>query len=600
MKTIIKSLFAIFVLLGTGCSDDFFDKSPQGSLDPSKIDETLVVNLRNAVYNLTSGSDVAFTDGYADNGYSRNSWDSNGMSVQTNTLSADEDYGYASNYNGIRTCNLLIDKIDEFEKVEPALRKKYSAEARVMRAWLYMNLTLYFGDVPLVATAVNDYPGGLARTPSKEVREWILKELDEAFTILPEKNDKGAFNKAMTYAIKARAAYYFGNYDLAEKAARYVIDNGGYQLYSVSELSDSMKKDAEFFKKLVDFNSMGVDEQAFVQGIFNYQNIWNVDNNSETIIAKEYTATEEHGDFNRVTSFLTPNLVAKQAWATIVPIQDLVDAYWTVDGKNKPTLPSVETRITNFKSLSDKIKTLRKGPDGLESTTNDNLTFSQAVNTIVNSIASEPYMSQYKNRDSRLYASIIFPFSAINKYVAGEYQEYQADIVNYGRSGFAFRKMSGADDAVSVWGDDYFMSGADFPVIRLAEMLLIFAESHTQKTGYDASVTTELNKLRTRCGMPAVPAGMGKAQAIDFIRAERRIELAGEGLRFYDIRLYEDNQRNGGFTGTEAASTVMKGQTYDVIGNLSALKTWENRLMYMPLPVTSMDKNPALIQNKGY
>ena len=160
--------------------------------------------------------------------------------------------------------------------------------------------------------------------------------------------------------------------------------------------------------------------------------------------------------------------------------------------------------------------------------------------------------------------------------------------------------MSGADDAVSVWGDDYFMSGADFPVIRLAEMLLIFAESHTQKTGYDASVTTELNKLRTRCGMPSVPAGMGKAQAIDFIRSERRIELAGEGLRFFDIRLYEDNQRNGGFVGTEAASAVMKGQTYDVIGNLSALKTWENRLMFMPLPVTSMDKNPALIQNNGY
>jgi len=174
------------------------------------------------------------------------------------------------------------------------------------------------------------------------------------------------------------------------------------------------------------------------------------------------------------------------------------------------------------------------------------------------------------------------------------------DIYSLGKNGFAFRKMSGADDVASVWEDDYFMSGIDFPVIRLAEMLLIYSEAHTQTTGYDASVTTELNKLRVRCGMPAVPVGLGKSQALDFIRAERRIELAGEGLRFYDIRLYEDVERNGGYKGSEAASAVMQGQTYDVTGNLSALKTWAPRLMFMPIPITSMDKNKGLTQNTGY
>lgn len=600
MKNIFKSILVVLVVLGTSCSDDFFDKTPQDALDPSKIDERLVANLRNSVYGLLDGTDQIFVDGYADNGFSRNSWDSYGLVVQTNTLTADDDFGYAYYYTSIRTCNNLISKIGTFEKVEPALREKYANEARVMRAWIYMNLTLRYGDVPLVTSVSNDYPGGIERTPATQVRQWVLNELTEAIAALPEVNDKGYFNKAMASAVKARAAYYFGNYTEAAAAARYVIDNGGYQLNTVSKLTDKMQNDANFFKTLVDFNSLGITESAFIQGIFNYAGIWEADNSTETIIAKEYAATEKQGDFSRVTALMSPNQVGKEAWATIVPIQDLVDAYWSIDGKTKPTLAPVADRNAAYKTLYDKIRAIMAGPDGNASTTADNLTFSQAEQSILSEVIADPYMAQYKNRDSRLYASIVFPFSAINKHVSGAYQQYIADIVNYGRSGFTFRKMSGADDVVSVWGDGYYLSGIDFPIMRLAEMLLIYAEAHTQTVGYDASVTTELNKLRDRCGMPQVPTTMAKADAIDFIRSERRIELAGEGLRFYDIRLYEDDSRNGGIKGSHAASVVMQGQTYDVVGNPAVLKTWAPRLKYMPIPVTSMDKNPKLTQNDGY
>ena len=78
--------------------------------------------------------------------------------------------------------------------------------------------------------------------------------------------------------------------------------------------------------------------------------------------------------------------------------------------------------------------------------------------------------------------------------------------------------------------------------------------------------------------------------------------MAGEGLRFFDIRLYEDDTRNGGFKGTEAASVVMRGQIKDVVGKLGAKKIWAPRLMYMPLPTTALDKNKnaGMKQNPGY
>ena len=596
MKKIIQVALVVFALTGTGCSDSFFDKKPQGSLDPSKIDERLITSYRDAVYRYVgvplSGYDAVFLDGYADNGYSRNSWDSNGSAVQSNTLSADLDFGYETCYAGIRACNKLIHEIDQYPSVESVMREKYKNEARVMRAWLYTSLTLYFGDVPLITSPQNDYPEGLSRTSAKEIREWVLKELDEAFSILPEANEKGRFNKAMTSAIKARAAYYFGNYAEAEKAARYVIEKGGYKLHEVSALSTDMQKDAEFFKQLVDFNASGINETSFIKGLFNYQNIWRADNSPETIVAKEYLPTEENGSWVRVTAFMSPNMVNKQAWATIVPIQELVDAYWMVDGKTKPNLPSMEQRINDYKEMSAEV----------QKQISAEVSFSKAVHAMTGSLVKKPYMNQFRNRDSRLYASIVFPFSSISRFRMDEYQQYIPDIVNYGRSGFTFRKMTGVENVISAWGDAYYITGVDFPVIRLAEMLLVYAEAHTQTTGYDESVTAELNKLRIRAGMPVVPNSLSKNEALDFIRAERRIELAGEGLRFLDIRLYEDNQRNGGYKGAEAASTVMKGQIRDVVGNPGTQLTWAPRLMYMPLPTTALDKNKSkeMKQNEGY
>ena len=594
MKSIIQKSFITLALMGAmGCGDDFFDKVPQ-SLDPEKLDSERFMGFRNGMYNhLPDGYYTIFYDGYADNGYSRNAWDSKGSLVQADVVNSSENLGYDGYYSGIRACHQVLEQVDKFTDIPESLRLKYKAEARVMRAWLYGYLTLFFNNVPFVTNISNDYPEGLVPTPAAEIRTWILKELDEAIAVLPRTNDKGYFNKAMAYAIKARFAYYFGKYDQAEAAARYVIDNGGYRLHQVAALTPDMVKDAEYFKKFVDFSAYGLDENSFVRGIFNYQNIWKSDNSPETIIAKEYIANEREGNWRRVTCLLTPNLVNKHAWATIVPIQELVDAYWTADGKTLPTLASMDQRISQYKALDTEVKAIQ---------TANRVTHSRAVESIVNTLPSKPYMTQFKNRDSRLYASIIFPFSSVSKYRMGEYQEYRSNVVNYGKSGYAFRKMSGADDVVPVWGDAYYSTGVDFPLIRLAEMLLIYAEAHTQNVGYDGLVITELNKLRVRAGMPDVPTALSKNDALDFIRKERRIELAGEGLRYFDIRLYEDNQRNGGFKGTQAASVVMTGQIKDVVGNKGVTKTWSERLMYLPIPQTALDKNKntGMKQNPGY
>ena len=107
MNTTIKVLTLGACLFSAfSCSDSFFDKAPTGALDKGKVNNNNLTELLNGAYQYNAASwdgySAAFLDGYADNGYSRNLWDSPGNSVQSNTLTADKDFSYSALYGGIR------------------------------------------------------------------------------------------------------------------------------------------------------------------------------------------------------------------------------------------------------------------------------------------------------------------------------------------------------------------------------------------------------------------------------------------------------------------------------------------------------------------
>ena len=82
--------------------------------------------------------------------------------------------------------------------------------------------------------------------------------------------------------------------------------------------------------------------------------------------------------------------------------------------------------------------------------------------------------------------------------------------------------------------------------IRYAEILLNFAEASNEASGADVvpagatlSARTAVNLVRARAGMPALAAGLSQAAMRDAIRNERRVELAFEEHRFYDVRRWK-------------------------------------------------------------
>ena len=131
--------------------------------------------------------------------------------------------------------------------------------------------------------------------------------------------------------------------------------------------------------------------------------------------------------------------------------------------------------------------------------------------------------------------------SLVQTYVGGA-QEISDISRKNTRTGYYLRKFNNYKSTLSNSAD-----GA-VRLFRLAELYLNFAESAYQSVGPDVAVASTgfsmsardaVNAIRTRAGMPPFPAGMTKDAFEKKYRNERRIELAFEEHRFFDVRRWK-------------------------------------------------------------
>lgn len=128
----------------------------------------------------------------------------------------------------------------------------------------------------------------------------------------------------------------------------------------------------------------------------------------------------------------------------------------------------------------------------------------------------------------------------------------------------------------------------DYVHIRYADVLLMYAEAKNEATGPDASIYDALDQIRGRAGVNMPPVDRLKYNTRDllrqFIRHERRIELALEGQRYFDLKRWR------------IADTVIP--QYQTPGGVQLVFAEKHYLL--PIPQSEMDINPNLEQNPGY
>ncbi|KLT65280.1 carbohydrate-binding protein SusD [Pedobacter sp. BMA] len=130
----------------------------------------------------------------------------------------------------------------------------------------------------------------------------------------------------------------------------------------------------------------------------------------------------------------------------------------------------------------------------------------------------------------------------------------------------------------------------NWPVYRYADAVLLLAEAQNEQ-GKTAAAMTNVNLIRTRAGLTGL-SGLAQADLRTRIAQERRIELAFENHRWFDLL------RTGNATATMSAYGAKLKITNTYLG-ADTYQVNNNRLLF-PIPQSEREINPDLTQNPGY
>lgn len=134
---------------------------------------------------------------------------------------------------------------------------------------------------------------------------------------------------------------------------------------------------------------------------------------------------------------------------------------------------------------------------------------------------------------------------------------------------------------------------------RYAEILLNYAEALNEASGPVTDVYTAINLVRVRGGLPALPTGLTQDQMRQRIRNERRVELAFEEHRFFDVRRWKIGETT--FNGLVRGMKIVKtGTTLTYTPFVVENRVFTSKNYFYPISQTELNRAPALQQNPGY
>ena len=473
---------------------------------------------------------------------------------------------WTQSYIGIGRCNALLENMIKAKSVTTAAQySRIEGEAKFLRAYYYGTLISLYGDVPLVVKSMPTEESYLARTPKAEVLNAIFSDLDSAAAKLPLSytgTDIGRATKTSALAFKSRIALYNAKWDVAAAASKAVIDLGYHALYP------------------------------------NYRNLFMYvgENSRESILAFDYKLTIR-------TNAAPQNNQARNSsgFSGLIPTRALADSYECTDGLtiDKSTLYST---ADPFKNRDPRMRQTLLG-DGDTWFGAGGITFNMTFHP-----------------DSTTCSRYTPTFAKIpNLEVTNAFSSY---------SGFIMKKyLDPQDIAVPNQSELAFM------LIRYAEVLLNYAEAKIELNQIDASVLDAINLVRARgYGVAATQTTLypaikttNQTELRAIVRRERKIELAGEGLRVFDIRRWNIAEKvmNGILFGKAMNKAIyysLPKPTLDensspgytsftsllsVVGNFKIMdnpRVFKSNNLLWPIPQAELDvnKNPGFKQNPGY
>jgi len=206
----------------------------------------------------------------------------------------------------------------------------------------------------------------------------------------------------------------------------------------------------------------------------------------------------------------------------------------------------------------------------------------------------------YVDRDPRFAASIIFNGStfkgtAVSTIVGGK--DGLGQSINATKTGYYMRKF--LSESASWNQTTNATVRRPWVIFRYGEILLNYAEAQNEAVGPDATVYDAVNQIRKRAGIANLPTGLSKDLMRQKIRNERRVELAFEEHRFFDVRRWKTGEMDLGKPVTGMRITT-NGATNVYEKFIVETRVFNERMYRYPVPQLEINNTTKLQQNPGY
>ncbi|WP_321978243.1 RagB/SusD family nutrient uptake outer membrane protein [Prevotella sp.] len=573
MKSIKTTIILLAALLSLG-SCDFLDKEPTSATSDTYLKtETEATSFLKGIYAIITqqsyyGGNYFYLVGGDDLEHYGGSGRAplNGGLICNNATSSDSyvtSFWYTL-YAGVNRANILLSQIEDIKDMKPANLKRYTAEARFLRAFYYFNLVECWGDVPFYTEPVLDVKNlQRAVTPRATIYDFICKEMEESAEDLPTASslnyEPGRVSKSAAWGILARV---------------YMFRAGEFHRMKVAENKEETKKyftEAGKFAKMVMTQGHGLAPNYWDYFIDQCADRYNTTAN-ESIWEAEFAGDGKgtlstEGRVGNIIGIQAPDLSSKTDYVGSKDPGFGYAFFWST-----PKLYELYTSNNDIKRMNWSIAPFRYtqsekgGPvDGRE--------FEKGKLAEV----KKQYWDQsfqYGETDSKSKIGDREKTSATSMYDrnCGKWRrEYEADKKNKN------------------------LTAINFPILRYSDVLLMIAECENET---HSQPTTEayncINEVRKRAGISKLPQNLDTEDFRQAVKDERAMELCFEMTRRFDLIRWGEYVQNM----NALVSRAQTGYNWNLgPDNVFTYFNITEAYNYFPIPALEMSVNKLITKN---
>ncbi len=528
--------------------------------------------------------------------------------------------GGKSLFQALRDCNIFLENIKGVPGMQETELKRWIAEVKFLKAYYHYYLVRMYGPIPIIRTnlpiSASVEEVQVKREPVDSVFNYIVGLVDEAIPDLPldvqnENDELGRITRLIAasakavFLVEAASPLFNGNSDLANfkgideeplfssevdlekwkraaEACKEAIDLCHSRNVSLYEFNPSV-----FSQPVSDTTAMQMTLRSMITDRWNSEIIWG----NASSLSNELQALSQA----RVDPARENNLGAR---SMLAPTLQVVETFYTRNG-----IPINEDRTWDY---ADRYS-LRTAYEA------DRFNIGLGRETA----------GLHFDRENRFYASV--GFDAGVWFGQGNLDDNTPWILSAKAKQFSGKRSSSLYSVTGYWpkklvhyqnilqpgdGGGYSIVSYPWPVIRLADLYLLYSEALNEYGGPTDEVFVWIDRVRVRAGLKGVKESWSAFSKVPnkyttkegmraIIQQERLIELAFEGHRFWDIRRWK--------RGREFFNTTIRG--WDIEQEETALyyrvkslytKSFNVRDYFWPIMESSLIRNRNLVQNPGW